>query len=121
MLRCFSAEPKPLATGDSSTWLLAGRRIVEHALAGAGLTHGRSSASHRASRSRGTESRKRPIFAVRQVILLAHHDLVSDTEAGGAETYFGKRLRRTPEEKRRIVEATFVPGASIARVARKHG
>ena len=32
-----------------------------------------------------------------------------------------KRLRRTPEEKRRIVEATFVPGASIARVAREHG
>jgi transposase len=35
--------------------------------------------------------------------------------------YSGKRLRRTPEEKRRIVEATFVPGASIARVAREHG
>jgi transposase len=33
----------------------------------------------------------------------------------------GKRLRRTPEQKRRIVEATFVPGASIARVAREHG
>src|ERR1700728_3789869 len=32
-----------------------------------------------------------------------------------------KRLRRTPEEKRRIVEATFAPGASIARVAREHG
>jgi transposase len=32
-----------------------------------------------------------------------------------------KRLRRTREEKRRIVEATFVPGASIARVAREHG
>jgi transposase len=32
-----------------------------------------------------------------------------------------KRLRRTAEEKRRIVEATFVPGASIARVAREHG
>ena len=32
-----------------------------------------------------------------------------------------KRLLRTPEEKRRIVEATFVPGASIARVAREHG
>ena len=35
--------------------------------------------------------------------------------------YSGKRSRRTPEEKRRIVEATFVPGASIARVAREHG
>src|SRR5450755_316385 len=34
---------------------------------------------------------------------------------------FLKRLRRTPEEKRRIVEATFAPGASIARVAREHG
>ena len=32
-----------------------------------------------------------------------------------------KRLRRTREEKRRIVEATFLPGASIARVAREHG
>ncbi len=32
-----------------------------------------------------------------------------------------RRLRRTPEEKRRIVEATLVPGASIARVAREHG
>ena len=32
-----------------------------------------------------------------------------------------KRLRRTAEEKRRIVEATLVPGASIARVAREHG
>jgi transposase len=32
-----------------------------------------------------------------------------------------KRSRRTREEKRRIVEATFVPGASIARVAREHG
>jgi transposase len=31
------------------------------------------------------------------------------------------RLRRTAEEKRRIVEATLVPGASIARVAREHG
>jgi transposase len=33
----------------------------------------------------------------------------------------GKRLRRTLEEKLRIVEATLVPGASIARVAREHG
>jgi transposase len=32
-----------------------------------------------------------------------------------------KRQRRSPEEKRRIVEATLVPGASIARVAREHG
>lgn len=33
----------------------------------------------------------------------------------------GKRQRRTAEEKRRIVEATLAPGASIARVAREHG
>jgi transposase len=32
-----------------------------------------------------------------------------------------KRIRRTAEEKLRIVEATLVPGASIARVAREHG
>jgi transposase len=32
-----------------------------------------------------------------------------------------KRVRRTAEEKRRIVEATLVPGESIARVAREHG
>jgi transposase len=46
---------------------------------------------------------------------------VSDTVAVEAPAHSGKRLRRTPEEKRRIVEATFVPGASIARVAREHG
>jgi transposase len=32
-----------------------------------------------------------------------------------------KRIRRTTEEKLQIVEATLVPGASIARVAREHG
>jgi transposase len=32
-----------------------------------------------------------------------------------------KRQRRSAKEKRRIVEATLVPGASIARVAREHG
>jgi transposase len=32
-----------------------------------------------------------------------------------------KRIHRTPAEKRRIVEATLVPGASIARVARENG
>ncbi|MGC1782574.1 MAG: transposase [Acidobacteriaceae bacterium] len=31
------------------------------------------------------------------------------------------RVHRTAEEKRRIVEATLVPGASIARVARENG
>lgn len=47
--------------------------------------------------------------------------LVSDAievEAGGGRT---KRVHRTAEEKRRIVEATLVPGASIARVARENG
>ena len=46
---------------------------------------------------------------------------MSDTVAVEAVAYSRKRLRRTPEEKRRIVEATFVPGSSIARVAREHG
>jgi transposase len=46
---------------------------------------------------------------------------VSETVAVEAATPSLKRLRRTREEKRRIVEATFVPGASIARVAREHG
>jgi transposase len=46
---------------------------------------------------------------------------VSDTVAVEPVAHSRKRLRRTPEEKRRIVEATFVPGASIARVAREHG
>src|SRR5450756_1282693 len=32
-----------------------------------------------------------------------------------------KRQQRTVEEKRRIVEATLVEGASVARVARTHG
>jgi Transposase len=31
-----------------------------------------------------------------------------------------KRRRRSLEEKRRIVEETLVPGASVARVARRH-
>jgi transposase len=46
---------------------------------------------------------------------------VSDTFAVEATAPFVRRQRRTREEKRRIVEATFVPGASIARVAREHG
>jgi transposase len=32
-----------------------------------------------------------------------------------------KRQRRTTEQKREIVEATFAPGSSVARVARAHG
>jgi transposase len=39
-------------------------------------------------------------------------------EVRGKET---KRRFRTVEEKRRIVEETLVPGASVARVARAHG
>jgi len=46
---------------------------------------------------------------------------VSDTFAVEAAALSPRRFRRTREEKRRIVEATFVPGASIARVAREHG
>ena len=46
---------------------------------------------------------------------------MSDAVAVEAGAHTRKRLRRTPDEKRRIVEATFVPGASIARVAREHG
>ena len=46
---------------------------------------------------------------------------MSDTVAVESVAPSRKRLRRTPEEKRRIVEATFVPGASIARVAREYG
>src|SRR6201990_1088433 len=41
--------------------------------------------------------------------------------AVGAGAGSGKRLRRTAEEKRRVVEATLAPGASISRVAREHG
>ena len=46
---------------------------------------------------------------------------MSDAIAVEAAAPSHKRLRRTREEKRRIVEATLVPGASIARVAREHG
>ena len=52
---------------------------------------------------------------------MRHDAHVSDTVVVEAPHHSEKRLRRTPEEKRRIVEATFVPGASIARVAREHG
>jgi hypothetical protein len=46
---------------------------------------------------------------------------VSETIEVGAVGTAGKRLHRTAEEKRRILEATLVPGASIAQVAREHG
>jgi transposase len=54
-------------------------------------------------------------------MFLSHDGLVSDTVSVEAAAPSPKRFRRTREEKRRIVEATFVPGASIARVAREHG
>jgi transposase-like protein len=47
---------------------------------------------------------------------------VSETiQAGSVASVSAKRVLRTSEEKRRIVEATLVSGASIARVAREHG
>jgi transposase len=47
--------------------------------------------------------------------------VVSESIEGGVVQRAAKRQRRSAEEKRRIVEATLVPGASIARVAREHG
>ena len=48
-------------------------------------------------------------------------DGVSETTGVGVGLPPEKRIRRTAEEKLRIVEATLEPGASIARVAREHG
>jgi transposase len=47
--------------------------------------------------------------------------VVNESIEGGVVQPVVKRQRRSDEEKRRIVEATLVPGASIARVAREHG
>lgn len=47
--------------------------------------------------------------------------LVSDAIEVGMGGDRAKRVHRTAEEKRRIVEATLVPGTSIARVARENG
>jgi transposase len=47
--------------------------------------------------------------------------LVNDAIEVGSEGGRAKRIHRTAEEKRRIVELTLVPGASIARVARENG
>ncbi len=47
--------------------------------------------------------------------------LVRDAIEVGVDGGQAKRVYRTAEEKRRIVEATLVPGASIARVARENG
>jgi transposase len=46
---------------------------------------------------------------------------VSEATGVGVGLQPEKRIRRTAEEKLRIVEATLVPGASIARVAREYG
>ena len=47
--------------------------------------------------------------------------LVSEAIEVGSGGSRAKRIHRTAEEKRRIVELTLVPGASIARVARENG
>ena len=47
--------------------------------------------------------------------------LVNDEMEVGSGGSRAKRIHRTAEEKRRIVELTLVPGASIARVARENG
>lgn len=46
---------------------------------------------------------------------------VSDATEVGTGGSRAKRVYRSAEEKRRIVELTLVPGASIARVARENG
>lgn len=52
---------------------------------------------------------------------LADDELVSEPIPSSTIGSPAKRVQRTAEEKRRIVEATLVPGASIARVARENG
>jgi transposase len=47
--------------------------------------------------------------------------LVSDASEVGDVGSRAKRIHRSAEEKRRIVELTLAPGASIARVARENG
>lgn len=46
---------------------------------------------------------------------------MSEVIEGDSKPVAPKRIHRSVEEKRRIVEATFAPGTSIARVAREHG
>ena len=46
---------------------------------------------------------------------------VSDAKEVGVGGGRAKRVYRTAAEKQRIVAATLVPGASIARVARENG
>jgi hypothetical protein len=52
-------------------------------------------------------------------VCVADDLLVSDAIEVGAGDDRAKRVHRTAEEKRRIVEATLVPGASLARGARE--
>jgi len=54
-------------------------------------------------------------------VCVADDGFVSDAIEVGRGEGRAKRVYRTVEQKRRIVEATLVPGASIARVAREHG
>ena len=46
---------------------------------------------------------------------------MSEVIEGESKPVTPKRVYRSAAEKRRIVEATFTPGTSIARVAREHG
>ena len=46
---------------------------------------------------------------------------MSEVIESAAKPEAPKRIHRSAAEKRRIVEATFAPGTSIARVAREHG
>lgn len=46
---------------------------------------------------------------------------MADVELNGSLVMRSPRRRRSVEERRRIVEETLEPGASVARVARKHG
>jgi len=54
-------------------------------------------------------------------VCVADDLIVSNSIEGGTGGSRAKRVHRAAEEKRRIVEATFVPGASIARIARENG
>ncbi len=44
-----------------------------------------------------------------------------DVERSGAVGSVSRRLRRSAEERRRIVEETLVAGSSVARVSQRHG
>jgi transposase len=48
-------------------------------------------------------------------------EVVSAVSASGTIVPESKRRRRSVAERRRVVEETLAPGASVARVARAHG